>query len=117
MGEIDNLVDYIKSNTDTDTLKIIDFIERANVLTYNMKIDRVKEGDRFVDKPTNLLEASYLKMCSEDFEENYDMLGQFFLHYQDYILRDLRAYWRFNINNLEREFSSKCSYCNINIKY
>ena len=74
MGEIDNLVDYIKSNTDTDTLKIIDFIERANVLTYNMKIDRVKEGDRFVDKPTNLLEASYLKMCSEDFEENYDML-------------------------------------------
>lgn len=117
MGDIDNLVEYIKSNTDMETLKIIDFIERANILTYSMKIDRIKEGDKFVEKPTNLLEASYLKMCSEDFCENYDMLGQFFLHYQDYVLRDLRAYWRFNINNLEREFSSKCSYCNIKIKY
>lgn len=117
MGDIDNLVDYIRTNTDEETLKIIDFIERANILTYSMKLDRVKEGDKVVEKPTNILEASYLKLCSEDFEEDYDMLGQFFLHYQDYILRDLRAYWRFNIANLEREFSLKCSYCNIKLKY
>lgn len=117
MSEIDNLIDYIRINTDENTLKIIDFIERANVLTYNMKTDRIKDGDRIIEKPTNVLESSYLKMCSEDFEEGYDMLGQFFLHYQDYILRDLRAYWRFSISNLEKEFSSKCSYCNIKVKY
>lgn len=80
MSEIDNLIDYIRINTDENTLKIIDFIERANVLTYNMKTDRIKDGDRIIEKPTNVLESSYLKMCSEDFEEGYDMLGQFFLH-------------------------------------
>ncbi len=117
MSDIDNLVDYIKENTDDATLKIIDFIERANVLTYSMKVDKVKDGEKIFEKPTSFLESSYLKMCSEDFEENHDMLGHFFLHYQDYILRDLRAYWRFNIKNLEKEFSSKCSYCNIKIKY
>ena len=117
MENIDELVSYIKANTDEKFLKIVDFMERANLLTYSMKTERVKEGDVEKEKPTNILEAAYLKLCSEDFEENRDMFGEFFLHYQNYVLKDLRAYWRFNIQNLEKEFLMKCTYCNIPFKY
>ena len=117
MENIDNLVSYIKSNVDDKFLKIIDFMERANILTYSMKTEKYKEGDKEKERPTNIIEPAYLKLCSEDFEENRDMFGEFFLHYQNYILKDLRAYWRFNVQNLEKEFSMRCTYCNIPFKY
>ena len=117
MENIDNLVSYIKSNVDDKFLKIIDFMERANILTYSMKTEKYKEGDKEKERPTNIIETAYLKLCSEDFEENRDMFGEFFLHYQNYILKDLRAYWRFNVQNLEKEFSMRCTYCNIPFKY
>ena len=117
MENIDNLVSYIKSNVDDKFLKIIDFMERANILTYSMKNEKYKDGDKEKERPTNIIETAYLKLCSEDFEENRDMFGEFFLHYQNYILKDLRAYWRFNVQNLEKEFSMRCTYCNIPFKY
>ena len=117
MENIDNLVSYIKSNVDDKLLKIIDFMERANLLTYTMKNEKYKDGDKEKERPTNIIETAYLKLCSEDFEENRDMFGEFFLHYQNYVLKDLRAYWRFNIQNLEKEFSMRCTYCNIPFKY
>ena len=44
MENIDNLVAYVKSNLDTNFLKIVDFIERANLLRYSMLTEKVKEG-------------------------------------------------------------------------
>ena len=117
MENIDSLVSYIKSNVDDKFLRIIDFMERANLLSYSMKMEKYKDGDKEKERPTNIIETAYLKLCSEDFEENRDMFGEFFLHYQNYILKDLRAYWRFNIQNLEKEFSMRCTYCNIPFKY
>ena len=117
MENIDNLVAHIKSNVDEKLLRIIDFMERANLLSYTMKTEKVKEGDVEKEKPTNIIETAYLKLCSEDFEEHRDMFGEFFLHYQNYVLRDLRAYWRFNIQNVEKEFQMRCTYCNIPFKY
>ena len=46
MENIDNLVSYIKSNVDDKLLKIIDFMERANLLTYTMKNEKYKDGDK-----------------------------------------------------------------------
>ena len=40
-------------------------------------------GDIEKEKPTNIIETAYLKLCSEDFEEHRDMFGEFFLHYQN----------------------------------
>ena len=117
MENIDNFVSYIRSNVDDKFLKIIDFMERANLLEYSMKMEKYKDGDKEKERPSNIIETAYLKLCSEDFEENRDMFGEFFLHYQNYILKDLRAYWRFNIQNLEKEFSMRCTYCNIPFKY
>jgi len=117
MEEIENIVRYISSNFDEDTIKMINFIERANILTSNIKMNSVrKDENTVVEKPSNILEISYLRMCSEELE-GYDLLGEMFLYYQDYVLRDLRYSWKFNLDNMEREFSSKCSYCNISCKH
>lgn len=116
MEEVENIVRYIKDNFDKDLLKVADFIERANVLSSTMKIEKVKQEDKIIDKKTNILETSYLRMCSEGFEGEYDILGEIFLHYQDYLLRDLRSCWRFDTTNLKKEWQSKCSYCNIDLK-
>lgn len=117
MENIDSLVSYIKANVDDKFIRIIDFMERANLLEYSMQMEKYKDGDKERERPSNIIETAYLKLCSEDFEENRDMFGEFFLQYQNYTLKDLRAYWRFNIQNLEKEFSMRCTYCNIPFKY
>ncbi len=117
MEGIDELLKYVGDNFDKQLLKVIYFMEKSRLLESNMKTDRVKEGDKFIDKTSNsILEASYLRLCNTDFE-NKNMMNETFLQYLEYILAESRSYWRFNIFNLESEFGKKCSYCNINLKY
>ena len=117
MEGIDELLKYVRDNFDKPLLKVIYFMEKAKLLESGMKVDRVKEGDRFIDQPsTSILEASYLRLCSTEFEDK-NMMGDTFLQYMEYILAESRSYWRFNIFNLETEFQKKCGYCNIPLKY
>ena len=114
---IDELLNYVGTNFDKPLLKVIYFMEKAKLLESTMKVDKIKEGDKWVEKVSpSLLEANYLRLCNTDFE-NKNMMGDTFLHYLEYVLAESRSYWRFNIFNLETEFKKKCGYCNIDLKY
>lgn len=113
---MEELLQYVKNTFDEKVLKIIYFMERANLLISEMKIDQVKEGDQIVNRPSpNIIELSYLRLCDEDSDFNHNMMGEVFLHYLEYILRDIRANWRIDINRLNQDLSSKCNYCNISL--
>lgn len=115
---MEELVDYIRKTFDEPTLKIINFMQRTNLLTSEMKIDVVKEGENTVNKPSpNIVETSYLRLCDEFPEFNHNMMGEIFLHYMEYVLRDLRANWRFDLNRLNIDLANRCSYCNIKLKH
>ena len=115
---MEELIDYLNKTFDEPTLKIINFMENANLLVSDMKIDRVKEGDKIINKASpNIIETSYLKLCDDDPDFKCDMMGAIFLHYLEYLLRDSMANWRFDINKLKDELSGKCTYCNIKLKY
>ena len=114
---MEELIEYLRKTFDEPTLKIINFMENAKILTSDMKIDTVKEGDKTVNRVSkNIVETSYLRLCDEDPDFRHDMMGEIFLHYLDYILRDLRANWRFDINRLKQDLAGKCGYCNIKLK-
>ena len=114
---MEELINYLNKTFDEPTLKVINFIEKAKLLVSDMRIDAVKEGDKIVNKVSpNIIETSYLKLCDEDTEFNHNIMGEIFLHYLDYILRDARANWRFDINKLKKDLASKCTYCNIKLK-
>ena len=58
MDELESFVKFIKEKFNENEIKIARFIHETDLLTYNMQIEQVKEGDRFVDKSTNVLELS-----------------------------------------------------------
>lgn len=114
---MEELVEYLLKNFDESTLKVINFMQKTNLLTWNMKSEQVKDGDKFINRPSpNVVETSYLRLCDESEEFNHDMMGEIFLHYLEYVLRDLRANWKFDINRLKVDLGTKCSYCNIKLK-
>ena len=114
---MEELVEYLLKNFDESTLKVINFMQKTNLLTWNMKAEQVKDGDKFITKPSpNIVETSYLRLCDEYDDFNHDMMGEIFLHYLEYILRDIRANWKFDINRLKVDLATKCSYCNIKLK-
>ena len=78
-----------------------------------MITEKVREGDKIVDKPTNIIELSYLKLCDKKFESAKDLLERMYLFYIGFSLKEYKSILRLNLNNLEREFKYKCSYCNI----
>ena len=115
---MEELVEYLLKNFDESTIKIINFMQKTNLLTWNMKVDQVKEGEKLVSKASpNIVETSYLRLCDDSEEFNHDMMGEVFLHYLEYILRDLRANWKFDVNRLKADLAAKCGYCNIKLKY
>ena len=114
---MEELIEYIRKTFDEPTLKIVNFIELTNLLSSDMKLDQVKEGDKFVNKPSpNIIELSYFKLCDEDIDFCHNMMGEIFLHYLEYVLRDLRANWRVDTNRLNQDLAGKCAYCNIPLK-
>ena len=49
---MEELVEYLQKNFDESTLKVINFMQRTSLLTWNMKVDQVKEGDKMISKPS-----------------------------------------------------------------
>jgi len=116
-GMMEELIQYIRKTFDEPTLKIVNFLERANILVSEMKKEQVKEGDRIVEKPSpNIIELSYLRLCDEDPDFKHNMMGEVFLHYLEYVLRDSRANWRVDTNRLNQDLNGKCMYCDIPLK-
>ncbi|MBR1540001.1 MAG: AAA family ATPase [Clostridia bacterium] len=114
---MEELIQYIRKTFDEPTLKIVNFMERANLLVSEMKMDQVKDGDKMVNKPSpNIIELAYLRLCDEDPDFSHNMMGEIFLHYLEYILRDSRANWRVDTNRLNQDLNGKCLYCNIPLK-
>lgn len=114
---MEELIQYIKKLFDEPTLKIVNFMERSNILISEMKMDQVKDGENFVNKPSpNIIELSYLRLCDEDPDFVHNMMGEIFLHYLEYVLRDVRANWRIDTNRLNQDLNGKCAYCDIALK-
>ncbi|MBR3512548.1 MAG: AAA family ATPase [Clostridia bacterium] len=115
METIDGLVSYIRSIADEKFIRVLYFMEVSDILTYVMKKEGPPNSDKVKDKIEfpEYMEAGYLKLCSEDYEESSDMFGLFFLYYQGYLLKDERAFWKIYLNKPEAQFAAKCTYCNI----
>lgn len=114
---MEELINYLRKTFDEPTLKIVNFMQNTNLLISEMKMEQVKEGEKLVNRPSsNIIETSYLRLCDEDPDFKHDMMGEIFLHYLEYILRDIRANWRLDINRLKEDLEGKCGYCNIKLK-
>lgn len=116
MDETENFVKFMKEKFNGNELFLARFIHETDLLTYNMLTEKVKENDKVVDKPTNVLEMSYLKLCAKKFDDANDIFEKIFLSYAGYPLRDYKNTWRLNLNNLDTDLRQRCSYCNANIK-
>ncbi len=113
MDETENFVNFIKGKFTEAEIKMAKFIDETDLLSYTMTTEKVKEGDKLVEKPTNLLELSYLKLCAKKFDDSEDLLEKIFLFYVGYALREYKNSWRLNLNNLDSDLALKCSYCNV----
>ena len=114
---MEELINYLRKTFDEKTLRIVNFLESANLLVSEMKKEQVKEGEEIVNKVSpNIIEFSYLRLCDDDPDFKHDMMGEIFLHYLEYILRDIRANWRIDTNRLKQDLEGKCGYCNIELK-
>ena len=113
MDELESFVKFIKDKFTDNEIKMARLINETDLLTYTMLTEKVKEGDKFVDKPTNVLELSYLKLCAKKFDDANNMLEKLFLFYVGYSLREFKNTWKLNLNNLDNDLCMKCSYCNI----
>ena len=47
---MEELIEYIKETFDEPMLKIVNFMQNSNLLISEMKIDRVKDGDKFINR-------------------------------------------------------------------
>ena len=116
MDETENFVRFMKEKFNGNELFLARFIYETDLLAYNMLTEKVKENDKIVDKPTNVLEMSYLKLCAKRFDDSNDMFEKIFLSFAGYPLRDYKNTWRLNLNNLDADLRQRCSYCNASIK-
>ena len=111
MDETQNFVNFIKEKFTENELRIIKFIYETDLLSYSMQTEKVKEGDKLVEKSTNILDLSFFKLCAKNFDDSQDMMEKIFLFYVGYTLKDFKSAWRLNLNNLEADLNAKCSYC------
>lgn len=116
MNEIEEFVKYIKENFNIEEIKLAKYIHDTGLLTYSMMTEKTIENGKEVEKPTNMLELSYLKMCAKNFDDSEDFLEKTFLTYIGYTLTEYRNTWRLNLNNLENSLKAKCTYCQTNTK-
>ena len=111
MDETLKFVNFIKEKFTENELRIVKFIYETDLLSYSMQTEKVKEGERFVEKPTNILELSFARLCAKNFDDSQDMMEKIFLFYVGYTLKDYKSTWRLNLNNLDTDLKAKCSYC------
>ncbi len=113
MDETENFVRFIKEKFSYNEIRMAKFINDTDLLTYTMLTEKAKEGDKIIDKPTNIIELSYLKLCAKNFDDSENLLEKIFMFYVGYALREYKNTWKLNLNNLEIDLKAKCSYCNI----
>ena len=113
MDETESFVNFIKGKFSENEIKMARFVHETDLLSYTMPMEKVKEGDKTVEKPTNVLELSYLKLCAKNFDDSQNLLEKIFLFYVGYALREYKNTWKLNLNNLDNDLNMKCSYCNI----
>ena len=53
MDETESFVKFIREKFNENEIKMAKFIYETDLLSYTMNTERVKEGDKIVDKPTN----------------------------------------------------------------
>ena len=116
MDETDNFVNFIREKYTKEELWLSKFIQVTDILSYQMVMDKIKENDKFIEKPTNILELSYMKLCAKRFEDSENILEKLFLSYIGYPLRDYRNSWKLDLNNVDADLSQKCTYCNVDAK-
>lgn len=78
MEETQNFVNFIKGKFTENEIRMAKFIYETDLLTYTMITEKVKEEDKVVEKPTNVLELSYLKLCAKRFDDSEDLLEKYF---------------------------------------
>ena len=113
MDETENFVNFIKERFDVNEIKLAKFVYDMDLLSYTMLADKVREDNKEIDRPSNILELSYLKLCDKKFENVENLLEKIFLFYIGYSLREYKNTWKLNLNNLNVDLKAKCSYCNI----
>ena len=113
MDETENFVNFIKEKFSYNEIRMAKFIHDTDLLAYTMLTEKAKEGDKIIDKPTNVIELSYLKLCAKNFDDSENLLEKIFMFYVGYALREYKNTWKLNLNNLEVDLRAKCSYCNI----
>ena len=113
MDEAENFINFIKDKFKPNEIQMAYFIHITNLLSYSMIVERVKEKDKVVEKPTNILELSHLKLCAKKFNDSENMLEKIFLFYLKYTLREYKNTWKLNLNIVEADLAAKCPYCNV----
>lgn len=113
MYETENFVKFIKEKFTYEDIKLAKFIFETDLLSFSAGMDKVREGEKIIDKPTNILDMTYLKLCAKKFVDSEDLFEKIFLFYIGYSLREYKNTWRLNLNNLDADIKTKCSYCNI----
>lgn len=116
MDETEEFVKFIKEKFSIEEIRLAKFINDTGLLTYSMMTEKTIENGKEIDKPTNVLELSYLKMCAKSFDDSNDFLEKMFLTYVGYTLTEYRNTWRLNLNNLDNSLKAKCTYCKIGVK-
>ena len=113
MDETENFIKYIKDRFSDSEIKLAKFVLETDLLFYTMINEKVIEDDKPIDKPTNVLELSYQKLCDKKLDNIENLFEKIFLCYIGYSLGEYKNTWRLNLNNLSTDLKAKCSYCNI----
>ena len=111
MDETEKFVNFIKEKFSKKDIRFAKFIFDTELLTYSMITEKVVENGKEINKPTNVLELSYLKLCAKNFDDAENLLEKMFLTYARYNLNEYKNTWRLNLNSLDTNLRAKCSYC------
>ena len=113
MDESQNFVNYVKEKFSTLEIMLAKFVLETDLLSYKMITERAIEDNKEVEKPTNVLELSYQKLCDKKLDNIDNLFEKIFLCYIGYSLGEYKNSWRLNLNNLTQDLKAKCTYCNI----
>ena len=113
MEETEKFVLFLKEKFSKKEINLARYVFTTQLLTYSMINETIMENGKEVTKPTNVLDLSYLKLCAKNFDDSENLLEKIFLTYIGYTLTEYRNTWRLNLNNLDINLKSKCTYCNV----
>lgn len=115
MEETEKFAKYLKDNFSDAELRMARYIFQSELMVSNMMTEKKNVGERVQEKPLNIIEFSYLKFCAKKFDDSDYMLEKVFLFYIGYALGEYKNNWRLNLNNLEKDLRTKCTYCEVDV--